>query len=92
MARQLDLFAQSRTTSYRNTHRSVTRRLQGTGSGAARVDRAVNRLSGQQSMRANQSRLRTAAANFRAASHAVIFNHLRRAGNAVRATTGHSGG
>lgn len=51
MARQLDLFSASRTTSYRNSHRVVPRRLQTTGQGTRRVTRMANRVTGGQLMR-----------------------------------------
>ena len=44
MARQLDLFAASRTTEYRNSHTTVPRRLHTTGRGNARVERRVAEL------------------------------------------------
>ena len=52
MAKQLDLFSASRTTSYRNQNRVVQRRLRTTGSGDRRITRMANRVTGGQSMRA----------------------------------------
>lgn len=56
MARQLDLFAASRTTQYTNSHQRIPRRLRTTGQGNKRVERLVNRR-GMQSMRANRRAL-----------------------------------
>lgn len=53
MAKQLDLFSASRTTSYRNQNRVIQRRLRTTGSGDRRIIRMANRVTGGQSMRAN---------------------------------------
>lgn len=57
MAKQLDLFSASRTTSYRNQNRAVQRRLRTTGSGDRRIARMANRVTGGQSMRANGGRI-----------------------------------
>lgn len=57
MADQLDLFSASRTTSYRNTHPTVTRRLKTRGSGQARVRQVINRKTGKQSLRLNPGAL-----------------------------------
>lgn len=57
MARQLDLFSASRTTTYRNTHRVVPRRLKTSGQGTRRVERMANRVTGGQSLRANGGQL-----------------------------------
>ena len=57
MAKQLDLFSASRTTSYRNQNRVIQRRLRTTGSGDRRIIRMANRVTGGQSMRANGNRL-----------------------------------
>lgn len=62
MAKQLDLFSASRTTSYRNQNRAVQRRLRTTGSGDRRITRMANRVTGGQSMRANGNRLAKALA------------------------------
>lgn len=92
MARQLDLFAASRTTEYRNSHTTVPRRLHTTGRGNARVERRVSRITGRQSMRANRSQLASSLASARRNVSAVKYSLLRRSVRVKRSSFGSRGG
>lgn len=92
MAQQLDLFNASRTTSYRNQHRVIQRRLKTTGNGDRRIKRMTNRISGGQSMRANGNRLNQALTSARRSVRSVKLI-LRRSGIKVkRSSFGSKGG
>lgn len=91
MARQLDLFSASRTTSYENTHQRIQRRLRTTGQGNKRVERLVNRR-GMQSMRANKRALANGGAHagvMRANFGGRTFRLVR---GSQRASSGSRGG
>lgn len=91
MARQLDLFSASRTTEYRNSHPTVTRRLRGSGRGNKRVERLVNRR-GMQSMRANKQALANGGAHASFADHGFggkKFNLVRGGAKASSGRNGH---
>lgn len=91
MARQLDLFSTSRTTSYRNTHQRIPRRLRTTGQGNKRVERLVNRR-GMQSMRANKQALANGGAHAGFADHGFggkTFNLIRGGAKASSGRNGH---
>lgn len=92
MARQLDLFAASRTTEYRNSHATVPRRLHTTGRGDSRVERRVSRITGKQSMRANRQRLASSLANARRSVSAVKYSLLKRNVKVKRSSFGSRGG
>lgn len=92
MAKQLDLFSASRTTSYRNQNRVIQRRLRTTGSGDRRIIRMANRVTGGQSMRANGNRLNQALTSARRSVRSVQLI-LRRSGIKVkRSSFGSKGG
>ena len=92
MAKQLDLFSASRTTSYRNQNRVIQRRLRTTGSGDRRIIRMANRVTGGQSMRANGNRLNQALTSARRSVRSVKIA-LRRSGVKVkRSSFGSKGG
>lgn len=92
MAKQLDLFSASRTTSYRNQNRVIQRRLRTTGSGDRRIIRMANRVTGGQSMRANGNRLAKALTNAKRSVRSVKIA-LRRSGVKVkRSSFGSKGG
>ena len=92
MAQQLDLFSASRTTSYRNQHRVIQRRLKTTGNGDRRIIRMANRVTGGQSMRANGNRLAKALTNAKRSVRSVKIA-LRRSGVKVkRSSFGSKGG
>ncbi|WP_279095996.1 hypothetical protein [Lactobacillus taiwanensis] len=92
MAQQLDLFNASRTTSYRNQHRVIQRRLKTTGSGDRKIKRMTNRITGGQSMRANGNRLNQALTSARRSVRSVKLI-LRRSGIKVkRSSFGSKGG
>lgn len=92
MAKQLDLFSASRTTSYRNQNRVIQRRLRTTGSGDRRITRMANRVTGGQSMRANGNRLNRALTSARQSVRSVKLI-LRRSGIKVkRSSFGSKGG
>lgn len=92
MARQLDLFAASRTTEYRNSHATVPRRLHTIGRGDARVERRVSRITGKQSMRANRQRLASSLASARRNVKSVKYSLLRRGVKVKRSSFGSRGG
>ena len=92
MARQLDLFAASRTTEYRNSHATVPRRFHATGRGDSRVERRVSRITGKQSMRANKQRLASSLASARRSVSAVKYSLLRRGVKVKRSSFGSRGG
>lgn len=91
MARQLDLFAASRTTQYINSHQRIPRRLRTTGQGNKRVERLVNRR-GMQSMRANRKALANGGAHAGFANHGFAGRTFNLVRGGVRASSGHSGG
>lgn len=92
MARQLDLFAASRTTSYRNSHQTVPRRLHGSGTGNKQVTRLANRVNGRQSLRANRQALANGGAHAGFANHGFAGRTFNLVRGGVRASSGHSGG
>lgn len=93
MARQLDLFAASRTTSYRNSHQTVPRRLHGSGTGNKQVTRLVNRVNGRQSLRANGGQLMRSLKYARRHATATRYTLLRfRNARMKRGSFGSSGG
>lgn len=92
MAKQLDLFSASRTTSYRNQNRVIQRRLRTTGNGDRRITRMANRVTGGQSMRANSNRLAKALTSAKRSVRSVKIV-LRRSGVKVkRSSFGSKGG
>lgn len=93
MARQLDLFSASRTTTYRNTHRVVPRRLKTSGQGVRRVTRMANRVTGGQSFRANGGQLMRSLKYARRHATATRYTLLRARGARMkRGSFGSSGG
>ena len=93
MARKLVLFSASRTTTYRNTHRVVPRRLQTTGQGTRRVTRMANRVTGGQSLRANGGQLMRSLKYDRRHATATRYTLLRfRNAKMKRGSFGSSGG
>lgn len=92
MARQLDLFAASRTTEYRNSHATVPRRLHTIGRGNSRVERRVSMITGKQSMRANKQRLASSLASARRSVSAVKYSLLKRNVKVKRSSFGSRGG
>ena len=92
MARQLDLFAASRTTEYRNSHQTVPRRLHGSGTGNKQVTRLVNRVNNRQSLRANRQALANGGRNGRSIPNIFAGRKFRIVKGSQRASSGHSGG
>ncbi|MBP2058603.1 hypothetical protein J2Z60_001791 [Lactobacillus colini] len=91
-SRQMNMFSLSKIDNYRSNHKSVPRRLQGSGAGDKRIQRMINRTYGRQTMMLNKNSLDRTAKNVDKNYKALKRAFKRQGIRVTRKSFGSSGG